>query len=195
MSGPFDHYTGTLTQEIQFLEFMGGSNLPQAFPNYLICLRFIRISTVAQSTVFKMVVAHPFPINSWSELHMVSCSLNPSTAQSASLAWHTLAHKARQEGVITPIPTILRTVIGDTTLHTVDIGGVYYITAYIHVAKVDFCWHCHSLAVWSHGHGEFWTVTWSCDSGCSSEYGTQLLEWLHPGQYFQTVTSGEGWAS
>jgi len=25
---------------------MGGSNLPQAFPNYLICLRFIRISTV-----------------------------------------------------------------------------------------------------------------------------------------------------
>ena len=33
-------------QEIQFLEFMGGSNLLQAFPNYLICLRFIRISTV-----------------------------------------------------------------------------------------------------------------------------------------------------
>jgi len=27
-------------------EFMGGSNLPQAFPNYLICLRFITISTV-----------------------------------------------------------------------------------------------------------------------------------------------------
>ena len=26
---------------------MGGSNLPQAFPNYLISLRFIRISTVA----------------------------------------------------------------------------------------------------------------------------------------------------
>ena len=24
---------------------MGGSNLQQAFPNYLICLRFIRIST------------------------------------------------------------------------------------------------------------------------------------------------------
>jgi len=33
-------------QEIQFLEFMGGSNLPQAFPNYFICLRFIRISRV-----------------------------------------------------------------------------------------------------------------------------------------------------
>jgi len=33
-------------QEIQFLEFMGGSNLPQAFPNYLIFLRFIRISMV-----------------------------------------------------------------------------------------------------------------------------------------------------
>jgi len=32
-------------QEIQFLEFMGGSNLRQAFPTYLICLRFIRIST------------------------------------------------------------------------------------------------------------------------------------------------------
>ena len=35
-----------LTQEIQFLEFIGGSNIPQAFPNYLICLHFIRISTV-----------------------------------------------------------------------------------------------------------------------------------------------------
>ena len=34
-------------QEIQFLEFsMGGSNVPQGFPNYLICLCFIRISTV-----------------------------------------------------------------------------------------------------------------------------------------------------
>ena len=33
-------------QEIEFLEFMGGSNVPQAFPNYLICLRFIRISMV-----------------------------------------------------------------------------------------------------------------------------------------------------
>ena len=31
-------------QEIQFLEFMGGSNIPQALPNYLICLCFIRIS-------------------------------------------------------------------------------------------------------------------------------------------------------
>jgi len=29
-------------QEIQLLEFMGGSNVLQAFPNYLICLRFIR---------------------------------------------------------------------------------------------------------------------------------------------------------
>ena len=28
---------------------MGGSNLPQAFPNYLICLRFIRISTVVHA--------------------------------------------------------------------------------------------------------------------------------------------------
>ena len=25
---------------------MGGSNVPQAFPNYLICLRFVRISAV-----------------------------------------------------------------------------------------------------------------------------------------------------
>jgi len=33
-------------QEIHFLEFMGGSNVPQAFPNYLIYLRFIGISTV-----------------------------------------------------------------------------------------------------------------------------------------------------
>jgi len=63
---------------------------------------------------------------------MVSCSLNPSTGQSASLVWYTLAHKARQEGVVTPITTILRTVIGDTTLHTVDIGVFYRITAYIH---------------------------------------------------------------
>jgi len=30
------NYVATLTQEIQFLEFMGGSNVPQAFPNYLI---------------------------------------------------------------------------------------------------------------------------------------------------------------
>jgi len=35
-----------LTQEIQFLEFMGGSNLPQTLPNYLICVYFIRINTV-----------------------------------------------------------------------------------------------------------------------------------------------------
>jgi len=35
-------------QEIQFLKFMGGSNLPQAFQNYLIWLRFIRISTVVK---------------------------------------------------------------------------------------------------------------------------------------------------
>ena len=32
-----------LTQEIQLLEYMGGSNLPQASPNYLICMCFIRI--------------------------------------------------------------------------------------------------------------------------------------------------------
>jgi len=38
-------------QEIQFLEFMGGSNVLQAFPNYLICLRFIRISTVNTNSV------------------------------------------------------------------------------------------------------------------------------------------------
>ena len=36
----------SLMQEIQFLEFMGGSYVPQAFPNYLICLCFIGISTV-----------------------------------------------------------------------------------------------------------------------------------------------------
>jgi len=33
-------------QEIQFLEFIGGSNSLQASPNYLICMHFIRISTV-----------------------------------------------------------------------------------------------------------------------------------------------------
>ena len=38
-----------LTQEIQFLEFIGGSNFPQAFPNYLICMRFIRINTVTDN--------------------------------------------------------------------------------------------------------------------------------------------------
>ena len=31
---------------------MGGSNVPQAFPNYLICLRFIRISTVTRRKSF-----------------------------------------------------------------------------------------------------------------------------------------------
>ena len=36
-------------QEIQFLEFMGGSNVLKAFPNYLICLRFIRINTVCKN--------------------------------------------------------------------------------------------------------------------------------------------------
>ena len=35
-----------LTQEIQFLEFMGGSNLTHAHSNYLICMHFIRINTV-----------------------------------------------------------------------------------------------------------------------------------------------------
>ena len=34
-------------QEIQFLEFMGGSNSTHAYSNYLICMRFIQISTVA----------------------------------------------------------------------------------------------------------------------------------------------------
>ena len=32
--------------EIQFWEFMGGSNVTQASPNYLICMRFIRINMV-----------------------------------------------------------------------------------------------------------------------------------------------------
>ena len=35
-----------LTQEIQFLEFMGGSNLTHAHSNDLICMCFIRINTV-----------------------------------------------------------------------------------------------------------------------------------------------------
>ena len=35
-----------LTQEIQFLEFTGGSNLTHAHSNYLICMRFIRMITV-----------------------------------------------------------------------------------------------------------------------------------------------------
>ena len=34
-------------QEIQFLEFMGGSNLMHAHSNYLICMRFIRINAVS----------------------------------------------------------------------------------------------------------------------------------------------------
>ena len=33
-------------QEIQFLEFLGGSNLPQTSPDYLICMCFISINTV-----------------------------------------------------------------------------------------------------------------------------------------------------
>ena len=41
-----------LTKEIQFLEFMGGFSVPQAFPNYLICLRFIRISMVTHDTIY-----------------------------------------------------------------------------------------------------------------------------------------------
>jgi len=32
------------SNKIQFLEFMGGSNVPQAFPKYLICLHFIALS-------------------------------------------------------------------------------------------------------------------------------------------------------
>jgi len=35
-----------LTQESQFLEIIGGSNLPQASPNYLIWMYFIRITMV-----------------------------------------------------------------------------------------------------------------------------------------------------
>jgi len=37
-------------QEIQFLEFMDESNLTQVSPNYLICMHFIRISTVDSIT-------------------------------------------------------------------------------------------------------------------------------------------------
>ena len=35
-----------LTQEIQLLEFMGGSNSMHAHSNYLLCMRFIQIITV-----------------------------------------------------------------------------------------------------------------------------------------------------
>jgi len=42
-------------QEIQFLEFMGGCNLPQASPNCLICMCFIRISTVVPYCHFIIV--------------------------------------------------------------------------------------------------------------------------------------------
>ena len=38
-----------LTQEIQFLEFMGGSNLTYAHSNYLICMHFIQINTVSSN--------------------------------------------------------------------------------------------------------------------------------------------------
>ena len=40
--------------EIQFLEFMGGSNSTHAHSNYLICMRFIRISTVVKMSNPKM---------------------------------------------------------------------------------------------------------------------------------------------
>ena len=49
------HYVRTkvspvyLLQEIQYLEFMGGSNLQQVF-HYLICMCFIRINTFFQSS-------------------------------------------------------------------------------------------------------------------------------------------------
>ena len=33
-------------QEIQFLQFTGGSNLMHAHSNYLICMCFIRVNTV-----------------------------------------------------------------------------------------------------------------------------------------------------
>jgi len=44
---------------------MGGSNVPQAFPNYLICLHFIRISTVIISghvIQFQYSVAYSAPV-------------------------------------------------------------------------------------------------------------------------------------
>ena len=45
-----------LTQEIQFLEFMGGSNLTHAHSNYLICMCFIRKNTVAATAT---MCCHP----------------------------------------------------------------------------------------------------------------------------------------
>ena len=41
-------------QELQFLEFMGGSNL-NAHSNYLICIRFIQINTVQLHGLQKQV--------------------------------------------------------------------------------------------------------------------------------------------
>jgi len=48
-------------QEIQFLEFMGGLNLPQASPHYLICMCFIRISMAghAQSACTSIIPMPP----------------------------------------------------------------------------------------------------------------------------------------
>jgi len=61
-------------QEIQFPEFMGGSNLPQAFPNNLICLRFIRISKVLSLEHMTMKESKlTIPWYSFTEQHRVCC--------------------------------------------------------------------------------------------------------------------------
>ena len=43
---------------IQFLEFMGGSNLMQVSPNFLILMRFIRMNTVVSYYKVMFITYH-----------------------------------------------------------------------------------------------------------------------------------------
>ena len=54
-----------LTQEIQFLEFMGGSNSVHAHSNYLICMRFIQINTVFLTHDHNSSRSSPSVTNNW----------------------------------------------------------------------------------------------------------------------------------
>ena len=53
-----------LTQEIQFLEFVGGSNSTHSYSNYSICMCFIRISTV-KAMVKKLIASQARPPLNW----------------------------------------------------------------------------------------------------------------------------------
>ena len=76
-------------EEIQFIEFMGGYIVPQAFQNYFMCWRFIRISTI---TIFKcllpgsnskLYVATDTGIPT--HMHYFPCSIRASSSPTAKI--------------------------------------------------------------------------------------------------------------